>query len=159
MMLDENMFGDPSWVAGSAFASGALSGPAADVPEQNVGLGSRPAPGPASTPATPDGELPGAWSDADWKTHPPIVRKLHYEFESWLGDAILEAFPCFIVTGELWEAIEHARLTGARIDRAETSTSLLFRKLYPGRKLPAFAGCGQSDMLARMILGFQASSF
>jgi hypothetical protein len=77
-------------------------------------------------------------SDADWKTHPPIVRKLHYEFEGWLGDAILEAFPCFIVTTELWEAIEQARLTGVRIDHAETSTSSLFRKIYPGRQLPAF---------------------
>jgi len=61
MMLDENMFGDPSWVAGSAFASGALSTQAAaDVPGQNVGLRSRPAPGPASTPAAPAGELSGA---------------------------------------------------------------------------------------------------
>ena len=37
----------------------------------------------------------------DKNYHPPIVKKLHYEFNGWLGDDILESFPCFIVSERL----------------------------------------------------------
>ena len=33
----------------------------------------------------------------DRSVHPPIVSKLHYQMEGWLGDALLESFPVFIV--------------------------------------------------------------
>ncbi len=52
----------------------------------------------------------------DNSVFPPLVEKLHYEFEDWLGDAIVESFPCFIVTGRLKENIEKARLTGIYFD-------------------------------------------
>lgn len=29
--------------------------------------------------------------------HPPRVERLHYEFEDWLGDDLVESFPSFLV--------------------------------------------------------------
>ncbi|MGA2125003.1 MAG: hypothetical protein ABSG76_02520 [Xanthobacteraceae bacterium] len=74
----------------------------------------------------------------DTSTHPPIVHKLHYKFDGWLGDAILETFPCFIVTVDLSDAIEQTKLTGVRFASVEISTSELFQGFYPGRQLPSF---------------------
>ncbi|APF85630.1 hypothetical protein HI806_01945 [Ralstonia solanacearum] len=43
----------------------------------------------------------------DASTHPPRVEKLHFEFSGWLGDAILESFPCVIATLRgYWQARE-----------------------------------------------------
>ena len=48
--------------------------------------------------------------------HPPEVSRLHYEMEGWLGDELLESFPCFIVTQRVADAIQDAHLTGAGFD-------------------------------------------
>jgi hypothetical protein len=74
----------------------------------------------------------------DRRTHPPIVSKLHYHFDGWLGDALLESFPCFIVTEEARRSIEETRLTGARFDQVEVTTSEQFEELYPTLRLPKF---------------------
>ena len=37
----------------------------------------------------------------DNSTHPPDVKWLHYVLDGWLGDDILESFPCYIVTERL----------------------------------------------------------
>jgi hypothetical protein len=87
-------------------------------------------------------------------THPPIVTKLHYEIDVWLGDALLEGFPCFILIPELAEAIVRAELTGAGIAPVKVTPSGIFEDLNPGRKLPEFrwlklAGMpGRDDMAA-----------
>ena len=44
----------------------------------------------------------------DTTMHPPLVERLHYEFEDWLGDDLVESFPCFLVSEPL-----AARLTAA----------------------------------------------
>jgi hypothetical protein len=72
------------------------------------------------------------------KVHPPIVYNLHYQFDGWDGDALLEGFPCFIATDDLSKAIMEARLTGVTFAPLEVSTSYEFQELYPGRKLPRF---------------------
>jgi hypothetical protein len=74
----------------------------------------------------------------DRSRHPPMVKKLHYEFEGWLGDELLTAFPAYIVTRRVQEALELLPLTGAEFDDVETSRSSTFEELYPGRQLPAF---------------------
>jgi hypothetical protein len=80
----------------------------------------------------------GKNSEADWSVHPPIVKKLHYEFDDWLGDCIVESFPCYIITKDIQKQLITCRTTGASFDEVEISTSELFQDLYPNRKLPKF---------------------
>ncbi len=76
---------------------------------------------------------------ADYSVHPPIISKLHYYFDDWLGDALLTSFPSFIVTAEAGRAIEAAHLTGAHLADVEISKSGLFEDLNPeGLELPQF---------------------
>jgi hypothetical protein len=74
----------------------------------------------------------------DSSVHPPKVFHLHHRFEGWLGDDLLEAFPCFLVSSPLAAALEEARLVGFSLDEAEVSVSPDFEELYPGRVLPGF---------------------
>ncbi|MFW9995563.1 MAG: hypothetical protein ACFFD4_26230 [Candidatus Odinarchaeota archaeon] len=87
-------------------------------------------------------EVAGDWGDniiVDTSVHPPIVTRLHYEFINvWLGDDILETFPCFIVTDRLKKALELARFSGYTIDDVEVSVAVDFRVMYPNRTLPEF---------------------
>jgi len=66
------------------------------------------------------------------------VMKLHYEFEGWLGDDLLESCPCFIGTVRLVELLNANMLSGYTIDNLEVSMSYEFRHAYPHRKLPEF---------------------
>jgi len=63
---------------------------------------------------------------------------LVYQFDGWLGDELLEAFPCFIVTGRLATAIEASDLTGARFGPVEVAKSALFEELHPALDIPQF---------------------
>lgn len=88
-----------------------------------------------------DPEVAGSLGDdtiMDTSTHPPIVLKLHYEFSGWLGNDLLESFPCFIVTDKLGQALLRSSLTGFSLDSAKTTTNEQFRELYPQRVLPLF---------------------
>src|ERR1700730_5235489 len=87
-------------------------------------------------------EVAGDWGDnieVDRSVHPPIVTKLQYHFDGWLGDALLESFPCFIVTESAKQRIESARLTGTTFAPVEVTTSECFEELHPNKKLPTFA--------------------
>ena len=88
-----------------------------------------------------EAEVAGGMGDktvVDMSVHPPIVHKLDYQFEGWLGDDILETFPCYIVTDRLRQEIEKLALTGVSFDNTVVSTSETFEKLYPSRILPKF---------------------
>lgn len=82
----------------------------------------------------------GPRSVEDRSVHPPIVTRLHYEFDGWLGGAILESFPCYIVTDPLKKALEDEGFTGCEFDEVEISASEQFADLYPERveALPKF---------------------
>jgi hypothetical protein len=69
---------------------------------------------------------------------PTVVHKLHYQFDGWLGDELLETTPCYIVTERLAAEIEKAGLTGVWFDNVEISKSQEFEDWYPGRELPRF---------------------
>jgi hypothetical protein len=71
--------------------------------------------------------------------HPPIVSKLHYHFDGWLGDVLLETFPCFVVTETAKQKLQSLGATGATFDEVEVTASEQFRELYPNRQLPKFA--------------------
>jgi hypothetical protein len=51
----------------------------------------------------------------DTSVHPPVVSRLQYVFQDWLGDEILESTPCFIVTEHLAGLIEAAGLSGYQL--------------------------------------------
>lgn len=83
------------------------------------------------------GEL-GEGTVLDRSVHPPKVSKLEYRFTGWLGDELLETFPCYIVTDRLGAELLSARLTGFELDAVSVVASLEFSDLYPGRRLPTF---------------------
>lgn len=66
------------------------------------------------------------------------VEHLHYQFDGWLGDDLLETTPCFIVTDRLRSVIQESARTGYEFATVEVTTSELFRELYPDRELPKF---------------------
>jgi hypothetical protein len=83
------------------------------------------------------GEL-GENTIIDASVHPPIVSHFHHRFEGWLGDDLLEVFPCFLTTSSLAKTLEAEGLQGFSLDEVEVSTSLEFQDMYPGRVLPEF---------------------
>jgi len=74
----------------------------------------------------------------DSSVHPPRVQRLHYEMEGWLGDELLESFPCFIVTARVKDALIGLGASGCTFDSVEVSKSPTFEELYPDRQLPPF---------------------
>lgn len=74
----------------------------------------------------------------DRSTHPPVVSKLHYELAGWLGDDLLESFPCFVVTARLAERIDASDLVGATLDSLELSIHPEADELFASRELPKF---------------------
>ena len=86
-------------------------------------------------------EVAGGFGDntvLDHSVKPFKVEKLHYEFEGWLGDDLLETCPCFIGTTGLIEKFNELGFGGYIIDDLEVSTSYEFRQLYPDMVLPEF---------------------
>ena len=81
------------------------------------------------------GEM-GGNTELDVSTHPPKVSKLHYHLDFWLGDDLLETFPCFLVTDKLRAVIEEMKATGAAFGEVEVSFGEEFRERYPGGPLP-----------------------
>ncbi|ROI01663.1 hypothetical protein EGI16_17380 [Chryseobacterium sp. G0240] len=80
----------------------------------------------------------GEQTQMDNSFFPPLIKNLHYEFEGWLGNDILESFPCYIVTEKLRREIEFEKLTGINFDNVLISKSDTFLDLYPNRELPNF---------------------
>ncbi len=73
------------------------------------------------------------------RTHvPPIVSRLHYVFDGWLGDDIVESYPCFIVTGAVAERLQQSNANGFTLREVEVSTSDEFKDQSVSRDLPIF---------------------
>jgi hypothetical protein len=91
-------------------------------------------------------EVAGGWGkhtihDESELRRPPFVLKLHYVFDGWLGDELLESSGCYIITERLAQEINREHLTGARFDDVEISTSGEYddlQELHPDRQLPKF---------------------
>jgi len=80
----------------------------------------------------------GNKTEMDTSIHPPIIKSLHFEFDGWLGDDLLETFPCFIITRDLKLSIEDNNLSGISFDNVIITKSETFKELYNGRNLPKF---------------------
>jgi hypothetical protein len=95
-----------------------------------------------------------------------LVDKLHYIFEGWRGDEIVESCPCCIVTERLAGMIKAAGLTGVSFDSVEIGRSDIFLELQPGQELPPFLWMkvsgtkGQDDFFyaryARLVISQRA---
>lgn len=84
------------------------------------------------------GEL-GKNSELDTSVHPPLVRRLHFEVGPWLGDDLVQTFPCYLVTARLKESLETSQMTCIRFVDVEITASDAFRELNPGKPVPEFA--------------------
>lgn len=80
----------------------------------------------------------GEKTELDNSVFPPLIKKLNYEFDGWLGNDILESFPSYIMTESLKNAIESENLTGIVFDDVLISKSETFLDLYPDKELPFF---------------------
>ncbi|WP_183575288.1 hypothetical protein HDF18_15190 [Mucilaginibacter sp. X5P1] len=75
----------------------------------------------------------------NYSTKPPIIEKLHYRFDDWLGDDFLEGFQCFICTERLANYLNENKLTGYKLEDCKISKSELFDDLNEdGLDLPIF---------------------
>jgi len=86
-------------------------------------------------------EVAGGWGSGtvvDTERHPPVVKHLHYQFDGWLGDELLESFPCFIVTVAVGSKLTDAGLSGFELGSVEISKSDTFLELHPERSVPEF---------------------
>lgn len=73
------------------------------------------------------------------QTKPPVIEKLHYEFDDWLGDDFLAGFQCFICTERLAQFIKENNLTGYEFEECKVSKSQVFNDLNEnGLDLPIF---------------------
>lgn len=74
----------------------------------------------------------------DNRVHPPIVTFLHFHFTGWLGDDILETFPCFIMSERLKNSIEEKKLKGISFDFVKITQSDDFKMTSINNQLPPF---------------------
>lgn len=81
----------------------------------------------------------GSETAIDTSSHPPVVTRLHYEFDGWLGNDLLESFPCFIVSDQLRQKIVSNLLTGVTFDEVVITKSLEFSIQSPNIALPKFS--------------------
>jgi hypothetical protein len=69
---------------------------------------------------------------------PPEVRRLHYEFDTWLGDDLLGSLGGYIGTVRLQHLLEKHDATGLQYQDVEVTVSSTFNDLFPTRRLPHF---------------------
>lgn len=71
-------------------------------------------------------------------THPPIVERLHFIFYGWLGDDLIECFPCFLVSEKLKILLQKTNFSGFLIKDCETELSEEILIMQPQIVLPKF---------------------
>src|SRR6476660_8794270 len=101
-------------------------------------------------------EVAGGWGErtvADTSTHPPRVTALHYQFDGWLGDELLESFPCYIVTRRLAHALTAAGLSGFNWPRSRCPRPSCSRNCTPAAGCPRSLGCRSAGWPAGTISG------
>ncbi|QKZ02414.1 hypothetical protein [Pseudomonas eucalypticola] len=86
-------------------------------------------------------EVAGRLGDStviDVSVHPPVVSHLEYKFEGWLGDDILESFPCFIVSSRLAEKLISDKFTGYELGPVTVSVAEEVSEIFSQALLPRF---------------------
>ena len=95
------------------------------------------------------GEL-GDNTEMNTSIHPPTVSKLHYELNAWLGDDLIQSFPCYLATERLKREIESASVVGVAFAPVEFSVSANFKERNLSKVIPGFTwlkitGCAGKD--------------
>jgi hypothetical protein len=72
----------------------------------------------------------------DSRFHPPTVDKLHFVLDAWLGDDLIQSFPCYLVSPRLKLALQSLRPSGVEFAPAEVTTSDSFAELERGLAVP-----------------------
>ena len=80
----------------------------------------------------------GSCTQFDRSCHPPLVSHLHYLFDGWLGDELIEGFPVFLVTSSLTESFARGNLTGFEVGEVDVEESQQFHDIHPDTRLPPF---------------------
>lgn len=80
----------------------------------------------------------GEHAELDTSIYPPRVTHLHFQFEGWLGDDLLETFPIFLVSESLATKLAESRLGAFTFRDAEVTLSPEAEEMLAGRSLPAF---------------------
>jgi hypothetical protein len=78
----------------------------------------------------------------DTSIHPPIIYALHYEFDGWPIDDLIQAHPSFIVTDKLASLIKSANASGYSFGDVKVSTTEEFelrKQFHPAGPLPHFS--------------------
>ena len=86
-------------------------------------------------------EVSGEWGEntvVNTSTHPPVVHELHYVFTGWLGDDLIESFPCYIISERLANYLRHTQLTGFKFSPVEVTKSDEFQTNYQDSVFPSF---------------------
>jgi len=78
----------------------------------------------------------GEETQMDEKYNPPKVQILHFVFEGWLGDDLVEGYPCFLISENIKNKIQN--LTGFRIENAKVTPSEQFYLVHPNKILEKF---------------------
>lgn len=78
----------------------------------------------------------GPETEMDRSVHPPRVSKLHYEVAEWLGDGIVQSFPCFLVVRSLGNKLQSQEFTGVQLASALVTEADEFRDLNPEGVVP-----------------------
>lgn len=81
----------------------------------------------------------GPRTEMDTSVHPPIVKKLHFEVDAWLGDDLVQSFPCYLVSDGLKTKLKALNPTGVLFASAEVTASDNFEELRHGRTLPTLS--------------------
>ncbi|MRX72842.1 hypothetical protein GJU40_11865 [Bacillus lacus] len=66
------------------------------------------------------------------------VKYLHYEFEGWLGDDLLESTPAFIVSSKLRTELENSKFIDYKLEECLVTKSDEFIKMHPDKEIPNF---------------------
>jgi hypothetical protein len=75
----------------------------------------------------------------DLRARPPLLEKFNYQFDTWLGDPLLEALSNFIVTDRLKERLIETHASGVEFGDVEVTKSETYLDFYGDRPLPAFS--------------------
>lgn len=67
------------------------------------------------------------------------IKFLHYEFEGWLGDDLLESTPAFIVSSVLETELNNSEFRDYKLEKCLITTSDGFREMYPNKEIPSFS--------------------
>ncbi|MEU9744034.1 hypothetical protein AB0E12_33105 [Micromonospora chersina] len=106
-----------------------------------------------------DPEVPGELGPntvMDRSVHPPRVSHLHFLFTDWLGDCLVQSFPCFLISEDALDALLQLSLTGFSSDLAELGEGDGFRHFNPDASVPRFLWLKVSGVPCRDDFGLSS---